>query len=163
MPISPDLFKQVMSQFCTGVTVVTFKNGPTIHGLTVNAFSSVSLDPPLILVCIDKKSSSHAALSESGRFVVNILSEGQAELAARFANPSLSSSERYAGTVYDLNDAGIPVFAHTLGHLVCRTEQQVDGGDHTIFLAQVEHASVLAHGNPLLYFRREFYELGKRG
>ncbi len=159
MSVNEDTFKNALGSFATGVTIVTFKNGEDFHGLTVSAFSSVSLQPPLILVCIKKDSTSHALMAATDGFVVNILSDSQQELAGRFANPGLSSAERYKTAAYQTNSRGVPVFTDTLGHLDCRTVEQLDGGDHTIFLGSVEHADFEEGKKPLLYFRSQFHGL----
>lgn len=159
MPISSDAFKQVLGRFCTGVTIVTFKNESGIHGLTVNAFSSVSLEPPLVLICVDKQGVSHQILSEAEAFVVNLLSKGQTELAYRFADASLSSEQRYADSVYWLTDNGIPVFEDNLGFLECMIYERFDGGDHTIFLGEVENGDVSENKRPLIFYSSQFYSL----
>jgi len=157
--VNEDIFRKTLGSFATGVTIVTFKTGTDYHGLTVNAFSSVSLQPPLILVCIKKESTSHAAMTAADGFVVNILSESQQELAGRFANPRLSSAERYQDTDYRTSGRGIPVFGDNLGHLECRAVERLQGGDHTIFLAEVENAEFAEDRKPLLYFRSQFHDL----
>lgn len=159
MSVSPELFKQVLSRFCTGVTIVTVKNKSGAHGLTVNAFTSVSLDPPLILVCIDKGGNSHEFMSVCDFFVVNILSEEQTELANRFADPDLTSEQRFENASVQLTQRGIPIFDDNLGHLECRNVQQVDGGDHTIFIGQVEDANFSEERSPLLYYKSRFYNI----
>ena len=159
MVIDADLYRHTMSRFCTGVTVVTFKNEEGIHGLTVNAFTSVSLEPPLILICIQKNGISSTYVSECNCFVVNILSEEQKELANRFANPGLSSDERFRDIAFHRNKDGIPVFNKNLAHLECRQARQFDGGDHTIFLGEVEGANFSTVQKPLLFYNSTFENL----
>lgn len=158
--MTPELFRKTLSKFCTGVTVVTARNADGIHGLTVNAFSSVSLNPPLILVCITKKGLSHSVLSESDAFVVNILSAQQQEVSNRFANPELDSAARFRGLNYRLTDAGIPLLEDCLGHLQCRLANTFDGGDHTIFIGKVEEASFSDGKKPLLFYESRYHDLG---
>jgi len=159
MPISSDAFKQVLGRFCTGVTIVTFRDESGIHGLTVNAFSSVSLEPPLVLICVDKKGSSHQILSETEAFVVNLLSKDQTELAYRFADANLSSEQRYTESAYWLTEKGIPVFEDNLGYLECKIYERFDGGDHSIFLGEVENGDVSESKRPLIFYSSQFYSL----
>ncbi len=159
MPVFPPQFRQVLSRFATGVTIVTVKNKEGIHGLTVNAFTSVSLEPLLILICIQKNGVSHDALSESEHFVVNILSEQQKDLADRFANVNLSSTERFQNLAYQLNARGIPILSGVLGYLECRIVNELDGGDHTIYLGEVERAEVSEEKKPLLFYNSQYYQL----
>jgi len=159
MGMTPEAFRRVMSKFATGVTIVTVRNNQEIHGLTVNAFTSVSLEPPLVLICIKKNGQSHEHLSAADGFVVNILSAGQEELAMRFANSALSSEERFAGVRYRPNAAGIPVLEGVLGHLGCRISERFDGGDHTIFLGKVEETGVNDGLRPLLFYESGFHTL----
>jgi len=157
MTLNQDDFKRVLGSFATGVTIVTFKNDEEIHGLTVNAFSSVSLDPPLILVCVKKNSTSHTMISESTDFVVNILSDKQKDLAWNFANPKLGSQERYENVCYEFNRNGVPVFADNLAWLECKTVEQLAGGDHTVFIGRVEDVGFSEIEKPLLYYRSKFH------
>ena len=156
MSVSPELFRNTLAKFCTGVTIVTTKNQEGMHGLTVNAFTSVSLDPPLILVCIQKNGLSHSTLSECEAFVVNILSEEQKELSDRFANPALDSEERFQDLSFRVSENGIPILAGNLGHLECRVVNQFKGGDHTIFVSQVENAGFSEEKRPLLFYESRY-------
>jgi len=138
---------------------VTFKHDSGIHGLTVSAFCSVSLEPPRILVCIKKQGSSHEFLSQSERFVVNILAKEQQDLAWQFSNPELGSEDRFAGASYKTTEPGLPVFTDNLAHLECRMVNQFDGGDHTIFLGEVENCYFSEESTPLFYYNRGFHTL----
>ena len=146
-------------KFCTGVTIVTTKNQDGVHGLTVNAFTSVSLDPPLILICIRENGLSHSTLCECEGFVVNILSEGQKELSDRFANPALDSEQRFRDLSFQVSENGVPILAGNLGHLECRVVNQFEGGDHTIFIGQVERADFSAGKRPLLFYESGYARL----
>jgi|SRR5215218_3842240 len=153
MPITNDEFRSALSRFASGVTVVTTKDAAgRLHGITVSAFSSVSLDPPLILICIERSAGSHHVFQESGVFVVNILSSEQQELSDRFAS---QLPERFDGVDMALNIDGIPVLANCLANLECRVKLTADGGDHSIFVGEVETASVY-EGDPLIYFRSDY-------
>ena len=153
MPITNDEFRSALSRFASGVTVVTTRDAAgRLHGITVSAFSSVSLDPPLILICIERSAGSHHVFQESGVFVVNILSSEQQELSDRFAS---QLPERFDGVEMTLNIDGIPVLANCLANLECRVKLTADGGDHSIFVGEVETASVY-EGDPLIYFRSDY-------
>jgi flavin reductase (DIM6/NTAB) family NADH-FMN oxidoreductase RutF len=156
MSVSPELFRNTLAKFCTGVTIVTTKNQEGMHGLTVNAFTSVSLDPPLILVCIQKNGLSHSTLSGCETFVVNILSEEQKELSDRFANPAIDSEERFRDLSFRVSENGIPILAGNLGHLECRVLNQFEGGDHTIFIGQVENGDFSEGKQPLLFYESRY-------
>lgn len=153
MPISEDDFRAALSRFPSGVTVVTTKDGTgRLHGITVSAFNSVSLDPPLVLVCIDRSTASHYAFLESGLFAVNILSAGQAALSQQFAS---ALEDKFSGVDHRLSEHGLPLISGCLANLECRIRNIGDGGDHSIFIGEVEHAEV-HDGDPLLYFRSDY-------
>lgn len=157
MAITPIELREIMSRFATGVTVVTFCVQQENHGLTVNAFTSVSLDPPLILVCIQKEGTSHDLISKADSFAVNILSEDQMHLASRFADPALDSAARFKNLKYKFSPNAHPVFENILGFIDCQTVNTFEGGDHTIFLARVEHAEIGDTDKPLLFFNGQYY------
>jgi len=138
MAIEKDFFRQVMGCFATGVTVVTTQHKGELGGLTVNAFCSVSLNPPLVLVCIDLSSSTLPLIHESQRFAVNMLSEEQEEISRCFATPSGVRFSRFCDTPYHEVVTGAPVLDHVLAFVDARVVAEYPGGDHTIFLGQVE-------------------------
>lgn len=150
MSVSPEEFRAALSKFASGVTVVTTKdNVGKLHGITVSAFCSVSLEPPLILVCIEKTSASHFAIAECGAFVVNILSENQIEHSNQF---SLSIPEKFNGIDHFEGVAGLPVIENAFVQLECKLVDSHDSGDHTIFIGHVENSNVNDTKKPLLYF-----------
>jgi flavin reductase (DIM6/NTAB) family NADH-FMN oxidoreductase RutF len=156
MPITNDEFRSALSRFASGVTVVTTKDeAGKLHGITVSAFSSVSLDPPLVLVCIERSAGSHQVFQQSGVFVVNILSSEQRDLSERFAS---QIPERFEGVVMTLNIDGIPVLSNCLANLECRVKLTADGGDHSVFIGEVE-SSTVREGDPLIYFRGDYRNL----
>lgn len=160
MAVAPEQYRKVLSKFATGVTIITLKNAEDVHGLTVNAFCSVSLEPPLILICIQKNGVSHSALSHCEHFVVNILSANQSELADRFADSNLSSAERFLAAAYRTSRFGVPILNDTLGYLECRIVNEIDAGDHTIFLGEVEQAEVCeVSAGPLLFYESRYHRL----
>jgi flavin reductase (DIM6/NTAB) family NADH-FMN oxidoreductase RutF len=157
MPIGPDDFRSALSRFPSGVTVVTTRDSAgTFFGITVSAFSSVSLDPPLVLICIERSTASHFAFLESGVFAVNILSALQSDISERFAS---TIPEKFEGIDYTLGELGLPLISNCLVNLECRVRNTGDGGDHTIFIGEVESASI-NEGDPLLYFRSDYREIG---
>jgi flavin reductase (DIM6/NTAB) family NADH-FMN oxidoreductase RutF len=159
MSIDSNLFRLVMSQFATGITIVTARDGEEIHGLTANSFCSVSLEPALVLVCIDKKAHSHHLIEHGKNFAVNILNTSQEALARRFATNNLSAPERFAGIDFRTETTGAPVLQESLGWLDCRLVAAYPGGDHTIFVGEVL-ALGRHHGHkPLLYFHSIYQKL----
>jgi flavin reductase (DIM6/NTAB) family NADH-FMN oxidoreductase RutF len=155
--ISPDDFRHVLGHFASGVTIVTtFDADGRPTGLTASAFTSVSLDPPLILVCVDHKSQSYPALRDSGRFAVNILHLDQQELSKRFATTRL---DKFDGVPFRRSEElAVPLIDGALAQLECATVSAHVEGDHTIFVGRVERAHTGA-GAPLLYWRGRYQRL----
>jgi 3-hydroxy-9,10-secoandrosta-1,3,5(10)-triene-9,17-dione monooxygenase reductase component len=156
MPVTADQFKQALGRFASGVTVVTTADNNKLGGLTVSAFSSLSLDPPYILICIDKRSSANALIQSSRAFAVNILAKDQADLSNHFAS---RQEDKFAGVAYRMGHLQVPVLEDTLATLECSLVQVVDGGDHHIYIGQVEHSSVDETKEPLLYYRGQYRSL----
>lgn len=153
MTVGQDDFKNAMSRFASGVTVVSTKDAAgKLHGITVSAFCSVSLEPPMVLICIEKSTVSHYAFEESGVFVVNILGDSQASASERFATPF---ADKFEDVEYYPGIEGIPVLKDALASLECRLTFSYHGGDHSIFVGQVENVTV-RDGAPLLYFRGDY-------
>lgn len=148
--------RRVMGHFATGVTIVTTHDGQgRCYGLTANAVCSVSLEPPLVLVCVDKAAESHPAFALSQAFVVNILGDEQEELSRRFA---VSGGEKFVGLACRNGGTGTPIIEGALAHVECRVVATHDAGDHTIYIGQVEGGDVTA-GSPLLFFRGKYHHL----
>src|SRR5512134_2266478 len=153
----PLAFRQALSQFAAGVTVVTTRCGDgTPRGLTVTAFCSVSLDPPLVLVSIDNRSEAHDGFAE-GAFAVSVLAEGQEEVSRRFALPG---TDKFASGECVASASGLPLIPDALAHLLCRVVTAVPGGDHTVYLGQVEDVQV-REGRPLVYHGRGYRRLAE--
>ena len=159
MSINPDLFRQVLSRFATGVTIVTTRHGETVHGLTANSFCSVSLAPPLVLVCVDKNAQSHDLIQQSGNFAVNFLTLAQEEWSRRFADNQLSADERFAGIALHPEKTGAPVLDEALGWLDCKLFAAYAGGDHTIFVGEVVALGQSRDQQPLLYYQSQYHQL----
>ncbi|MFF3444343.1 flavin reductase family protein [Streptosporangium sp. NPDC002721] len=140
--------RDALGQFATGVAVVTAATprGDRL-GVTVNSFTSVSLDPPLVLWCLSRRAPSAPAFAEAGRFAVNVLAAGQEHLSRRFATPL---PDKFAGVETLFAPGGVPLLAGTLAHFACRSVATYDGGDHLIFVGEVEHFR-REEGEPLVF------------
>ena len=158
--MNPTDFRKICGQFATGVTVLTTTSNGEAHGITVNSFTSVSLDPPLILFCIDKKAGFNTSLTTKKSLAINILSEEQQEISNRFANPSMTSEERFSGFQL-LSDYAYPVFDKNIGVLMAQLHQTRDGGDHWIYIAKVIEGQSFA-GNPLLYHAGSYFSVNSK-
>lgn len=157
MPVSQDEFRLALSRFASGVTVVTTRDEDgRLHGITVSAFSSVSLDPPLVLVCIEKSAGSHHVFERSGIFVVNVLSSEQRDISERFAS---QIADRFDKIEMSLNIDGLPIISNCIATLECVVKITADGGDHSIFVGEVENA-IVREGDPLIYFRGDYRTIG---
>ncbi|MBV8053341.1 MAG: flavin reductase [Acidobacteriaceae bacterium] len=161
MSISQAEFRRAMGSFATGVTVITLDYEGEVHGMTANAFTSVSLNPLLVLVCVDHRARTHARLHAKKRFGVNVLAEDQKQISEYYARatPAHQDAEREAGARFDRTNHGTPVLHGALVYLECRLHTAQDAGDHTIFIAEVEDV-VVRQGEPLLYFRGEYRRIG---
>lgn len=161
MSATQEEFRKALGCFATGVTVITVDHEGEIHGMTANAFTSVSLDPLLVLVCVDHKARTHAHLRARQRFGVNVLAEGQREISDYYARPTRTHehAEQEAGASFDRTEHGTPVLHGALAYLECRLHTAQDAGDHTIFIAAVEDV-VLRDGEPLLFFRGQYRGIG---
>ena len=146
--------KNAYARWATGVTVVTTRAGDCIHGMTVSAFTEVSLDPPLVLVCIDETSETRSVISESKVFAVNILERGQADLSMRFAAKE-DEDRRFSGVDYQTGVTGAPLLAGTVANLDCRLMDTHEVGDHFIFIGEVV-ALQLFDGEPLMFHDRTY-------
>jgi flavin reductase (DIM6/NTAB) family NADH-FMN oxidoreductase RutF len=159
MPPSAHSFRQVMSAFATGVTIVTTRSGDTVHGLTANAFCSVSLEPMMVLVCVDKQTFSHDLIVAGRNFAVNILAADQQYLAERFSNNDLEAKKRYEGVAYRTATTGAPLLEGTLAWLDCELAAVHEGGDHTIFVGKIVAMGKGEGRSPLLYFQSRYHSL----
>lgn len=153
MPVTSDEFRAALSRFPSGVTVVTTRDADgRFHGITVSAFCSVSLEPPRVLICVEKTTGSHLALESSKLFVVNILSTGQRDLSERFAS---LIENKFEGLDFETTIDGLPVLLGCIATLECRVTASYDGGDHSIFVGEVDKATA-GDGDPILYFRGDY-------
>ena len=156
MPIDPLDFRRTLGCFATGVTVITALDSEgKPRGLTANAFSSLSLDPPQILVCIDHRADTFPVISQAKTFAVNVLAEHQREVSQRFAG---KGEDKFEGVAYSAGDSGVPLLDGALAVIECRVEQAYEAGDHTIFIGEVQRVEH-AEGKPLLFFRGNYANL----
>ena len=153
-------FRQALGLFATGVTVITVDQEGEIHGMTANAFTSVSLDPILVLVCVDHRARTHAHLHSKKRFGINVLSEAQRNISEYYARATEKHQRaEEAGARFDRTRHGTPVLQGALAYLECRLQTAHEAGDHTIFIAEVEDV-VIREGDPLLFFRGKYRNIG---
>lgn len=151
-----------MGRFATGVTILTVDLDGEVHGMTANAFASVSLDPLLVLVCVDHTASTHALIHAKKRFGINVLCENQRAISEYYSNPARTHerAEAEAGARFDRTRHGTPMLNGSLAYLECRLHSAQDAGDHTIFIAEVEDV-VVNDGDPLLYFQGKYRQVGE--
>lgn len=157
MALDPDLFKGALRLWASGVTIITTRDGDEVGGMTVSAFSSVSLEPPLILACADKGSNTNPLIAKSGVFAANILGAGQDDLSNRFAKTG-NEAVRFDGLDCKSGESGAPWIPGALAVLDCRVHSAHDAGDHIIYVGQVLDC-VLGEGDPLLYFDARYRAL----
>ena len=161
MSLNASDFRKAMGAFATGVTIITVDLDGEVHGMTANAFTSVSLDPMLVLVCVDASTRTHAHLHAKKRFGINVLCENQRAISEYYARPDRTHehAETEAGARFDRTKQGTPMLHGSLAYLECRLRSAEDAGDHTIFIAEVEDV-VVRDGQPLLFFRGKYRKVG---
>ena len=162
MSLNSSDFRKAMGCFATGVTIITLDLDGEVHGMTANAFASVSLDPLLVLVCVDHTTRTHAHMHAKKRFGINVLCEDQRAISEYYARPERTheSAEAGAGARFDRTSHGTPVLHGALTYLECRLTSSAVAGDHTIFIAEVEDVTV-REGDPLLFFRGKYRKVGE--
>ena len=153
--LTPDEFRDVISHFASGVTVITAIHEGRAYGTTASAVTSLSLEPPMLLICMSKQSETGRAVAASRRFGVNILGANQVDLAERFAQ---KGGDKFDGVPVTTGTWGEPLFDEALATLECRVAEETSGGTHYVFLAEVESGAARG-GAPLAYFRGEFGRL----
>jgi flavin reductase (DIM6/NTAB) family NADH-FMN oxidoreductase RutF len=144
-----EVYRDAIAHFASGVAIITTRDEGIDYGVTVNAISSLSLVPPMMLVCLNRESRTQSAINRSRSFSVNILSESQGDLAVRFAT---SVDDKFEGVSLARGELGNPLLDDALAHLECRVIEQVSGGTHRVFLAGVQRAERF-DGEPLAYYR----------
>jgi len=156
MSVNPENFKAVMGQWPSGVTVVTTADDDGPAGMTASSFSSVSLEPPLVSICVARHLYMHGRIQKAGVFAVNILSKDKVEDGLRFAGMLPDVTDRFAGVPVDTAVTGSPLLQGTMGWVDCKIWAEYDGGDHTIFIGQVMDAGIDETATPLLYHSRSW-------
>ncbi len=159
MALDPKSFRNLMGTFATGVTVVTTNNDGMLHGLTANAVSSLSLDPPLFLVCVDKKAKSHPEMEKASSFAVNVLAASQEAVSNTFASSSPPEEGSLRGVAFHAGETGAPLVDGALAWIECEKYAALEGGDHTIFVGKVVAGEISGDEPPLLYFRGGYRKL----
>jgi flavin reductase len=161
MTLSSTEFRRALGCFATGVTIITVDLEGEVQGMTANAFASVSLDPPLVLVCVEHSARTHAHLHAKKRFGINILAENQRAISEYYARAVHvhETAEAEAGARFDRTAHGTPILHGALAYLECRLQTAQDAGDHTIFIAEVEEV-VVREGQPLTFFRGRYRKTG---
>lgn len=153
MAPTTEAFRKAMGRFATGVTVITVATDDgRAHGMTANAFTSVSLDPLLVLVCVNRRARTHTLIHARGRFGVNVLAEGQQPIADHFARPDGDRQRADAtGARYRYTKSGTPLLEDCLAQLECQVTAAYEQGEHTVFIGRVEHVKA-RDGRPLLFY-----------
>lgn len=167
MAVDADTFKAALGRFASGVTVVTVVSDEGDHGMTASAFTSVSLDPPLVLVCVGNGKDTHARIREAGSFAINILADTQVSVSNRFAGWWPEGGSKWSDLVVDRAPVSRAAWiGGALAALDCTLHAAHDGGDHTIFVGRVQHARLMeppARGlAPLLYFHGSYRTAGAK-
>src|SRR5580693_2659137 len=162
MSLGATEFRKAMGCFATGVTIITLDLEGEVHGMTANAFASVSLDPPLVLVCVEQSARTHAHLHAKKRFGVNVLAENQRVISEYYARPvHVHEDAEEAVARFERTAQGTPILHGALAYLECRLQSAQEAGDHTIFIAEVEDV-VVRQGEPLLFFRGKYRKIGEQ-
>jgi 3-hydroxy-9,10-secoandrosta-1,3,5(10)-triene-9,17-dione monooxygenase reductase component len=156
--VAVDDFKGALAHFCTGVAVITGRDGVTPAGFTCQSFTAVSLKPPLILICPSRTSVSWPVIRAGGHFVVNILSSAQQPIAQQFA---VSGGNKFAGISWRPGVNGCPRIDRCVAYVECRISDELPAGDHTIVVGIVQQLQLGDHDAPLLYYRSAYAKLGR--
>jgi len=161
MDVAPDTFRFVMGHFATSVSVVTTLDGERPQGITVSAFSSISLDPPLVMVALDRRRFITPTVRREGRFAVNILAETQQALSDCFAGADVTPGRPdFCGASWRPGDTGLPILDGAIAALECTVVETFSAGDHDLFIARVDALrSIPDHPHPLLYYRRHYLRI----
>lgn len=157
MPVDAEDFLRALRQWASGVTVVTSRSGDVVHGMTVSAFASVSLDPPMVLVCADKASITHGLIAEAGVFAVHVLARDQEKLSNLFASKK-DEHRRFEGLDWTTAVTGAPILSGAVAVLDCRVVAAHDAGDHVIYVGDVAEARADG-GEPLIYHQGAYRSL----
>jgi len=163
MTVSSDDLRLWMRRWASGVTLVTAHDGHGPHGMTVSSFTSLSLDPPLVMISLELGSRTHQMVRESGRFAAVMLRADQQDLAERFAGAVPDSEPRFGGVAYARSPGGAPIPLERLAYLDCLVVDTHPAGTHTVFIGQVTGGEAEEAGAPLLYYNRAYRRLADGG
>jgi flavin reductase (DIM6/NTAB) family NADH-FMN oxidoreductase RutF len=158
--VSGEELRILMRNWTTGVTLVTARDGRGPHGMTVSSFTSVSLEPPRILISLERTTRTHGIIEAGGAFGVSILDESQSDLAERFAGRIDDGEDRFAGVEYDLTPTGVPIPRQSLAYFECRVVEAFPAATHTLFVGDVLSGRQMRQALPLVYFQRDYHHLG---
>lgn len=157
--IGPSAFRELLGRFVTGVTVITTTSPDgTPVGMTANSVASVSLDPPLVLICVDHNSAMQGDLKQAPSFVINVLALDQEEMSRRFAE---NRHDRFSGIGYQPGPHGAPILDGVVAYIECDNHSSIEAGDHTIFVGRVTGGAAES-GHPLVFYRGGYGELKSR-
>lgn len=159
MALTKEEYRRLIGCFATGVTVITAARGEEVRGMTANAVTSLSLEPLLLLVCVDKRTITHQFLEEAQHFAVNILAEDQEQVSRALASRDSEDARRLIGYRYRPGQTGAPILEDCLAYVECRITEVIPGGDHSIFIGQVESGEIMRDVSPLLFFRGKYSRL----
>ncbi|HUX85802.1 MAG TPA: flavin reductase family protein [Chloroflexota bacterium] len=151
--------RKAWGQFATGVTLVCVRDGTGLHGMTANSFTSVSLDPPLVLISVDLKARTHSLLECEGRFAVSVLSEQHRDWSDRFAGRHGDLHQLFEDVPHQLTEEGLPIIEGSLASFVCRVCTIHPAGDHSLFIAEVERFQSSPGAAPLVFFSGHYRSL----
>lgn len=154
--LDADLMKRVNRQFVTGVTVVTVMDGDRPRGLAVNAFASISLDPPTVMVCVQRTSSTYESLFRATHLAINILSTDQLDVVNRFAS---KAADKFEGMDWSPNRYGSPIIARSSAHMEVEIRERLQASTHTVFICRVVDAGV-SDRHPMVYSAGRFFDGG---
>jgi flavin reductase (DIM6/NTAB) family NADH-FMN oxidoreductase RutF len=155
--IDSETFRSVLGRFASGVAIITARGDDELdHGMTVSAFCSLSLDPPLILVCVSHEASMHELMCGHPTFGISVLSSTQEAYSRRFA---AEEDDRFDGIAYERGENGVVLLTDALAHMECHVIAHHDAGDHTIFIGEIDRAATKDEGAPLLYYRGGYARL----
>jgi flavin reductase len=159
MVLTKEEYRRLIGCFATGVTIITMAHGDEVRGMTANAVTSLSLEPLLLLVCVDKRTITHQFLEDCRSFAVNILAEDQEQVSRALASRDSEDARRLVGYRYRPGRTGAPILDDCLAYVECRVTEVLPGGDHSIFIGQVEGGEVLRDVPPLIFYRGRYGRL----
>lgn len=156
MALDSQILRMTMRQWATGVTIVTSLAGDARSGMTVSSFTSVSLEPPTVLVCLNRDTRTHAHVAQSGVYGISLLAADQEALSNRFAGLEPAIEDRFEGVPTRTAQTGVPLLVGALAWLDCRVIQSIDTSTHTIYIGEVVDVQVHSEGEPLIYHNRRY-------